>query len=131
LEQGPRKQENAVVGFASGVAALMLLYASAVDGFGLERQGTRHLFLVSLLLLLIASIARSVRLRQQGVAISISTVGVAEHRRLLLYLACAALLGAYAVREAMIGSLFVALVGIMASLSAMAVVTKALVSVSH
>jgi len=127
--ESPQQDENLFINLGAAVATLMVFYAAGVDLIGLDRQGSRNLFLASLALVFVAHIARSIRLRRLGARIRVKSLGPIRdlgHRQLLFWLIGAALLGAYSCREVIIGSLAVGIVGSLSSISLMIVLALAL-----
>lgn len=123
------KNENVVVGFGVGVTGLMILYSILADLFLLDRTGCRNLFLVSLGITSIGLVARWLRFRRLGVAVSINSFEFVRSNPngTLYWLLCLAVLGAYSCRELRIGSFAVGIVGIIAAMSSMLVLTVALI----
>jgi hypothetical protein len=128
--QEPRTSENVVTGFGAGVTALIVPYAVGVDLFHLDRTGVRNIFLASFVIGCLVLIARVIRLRRHGVAIFVKSVGPvrqSDYNAILFWVVCLALVGAYSCRELLIGSFAVGIIGVIASLSSMYVLTVALV----
>jgi len=125
-----RASENVLLSVGAGIMILMLLYALGTELFGLDRPGSRVLFMVSLVIGAMASVARFVRLRRSGTNLLFLHPPATTHQdraKYPLWICGAAILGAYSVYEVLTGGILVGTVGCIASVLSMFVLARGLV----
>jgi len=125
----PRDTENVVLAVGAGVMTLVVLYAVETEVLGLDRSGCRYLFLFAAALGGLAGIVRYVRMGRLGMHLTFlepPVMAYAQRGWYLLWLVVAALVGAYACYDALLGGVLVPTVGNLASLSSMLVLVRGL-----
>lgn len=122
-----RPSENVTLFFGVAVMILMLLYAFGTEVLFLNREGCRSLLFIALVISMASFGVRCIRLRRiGGRLLFLEPPGMEQNqqRKFLLLLCCSAVLGAYSVHVLLLGSISVGVLGCVAAVSSMVVLTR-------